>query len=51
MGLCGFHHQTLRLGPLLVSHEPSLSHILWAEASAKVPVVSPPPPHHPWPEP
>lgn len=44
VGLGGFHHQILRLGPLLVSHKPSLSYILWAEASAEVPVVSSPPP-------
>lgn len=51
-GLGGFHWQTLRPGPLPTSHQPSPSHILWAEeASAKVPVVSSPPPHRLWPEP
>ena len=44
VGLGGFHHQILRLGPLLISHKLSLSYILWAEASAEVPVVSSPPP-------
>ena len=51
MVLGGLHHQTLRLGPLPLSHEPSLNHILWAEASADVPVMLSPPPYHPWPEP
>ena len=32
VGLGGFHHQILRLGPLLISHKLSLSYILWAEA-------------------
>lgn len=50
-GLGGFHQRALRPGPLPASHQPSLSHILWAEASAKVPVVSSPPPHRLWPEP
>lgn len=51
MALGGCYHQSLSLGPLPASHEPSLSHILWAEASAEVPVVSSPPPYCPWPEP
>lgn len=50
MGLDGFRHQTLSPGPLPGFHEPS-SHILWAEASAEVPVVSSPPPHRLWSEP
>lgn len=47
----GLHRQTLRLGPLPISHELPLSHILWAEASEDVPVMLSPPPDHPWPEP
>lgn len=43
MVLGGLCHRILRRWPLPVSHELSLSHILWAEASADVPVMLSPP--------